>query len=40
MEEEISFEHVGTTYTSHYIVRGGDLLVYLPDGGLADNHSP
>ncbi|MCU7647157.1 hypothetical protein [Pseudomonas piscis] len=32
MEEEIILEHEGTTYTSHYIVHGDDLVVYLPDG--------
>ncbi|WP_236187394.1 hypothetical protein [Pseudomonas protegens] len=33
MEEEISFEHEGATYTSRYIVQVDDLIVYLPDGG-------
>ncbi|MFJ3115316.1 hypothetical protein [Pseudomonas protegens] len=32
MEEEVSFEHEGTTYTSHYVVQGDDLVVFLPDG--------
>lgn len=32
MEEEISFEHEGTTYTSSYLVQGDELIVYLPDG--------
>lgn len=32
MDEEISFEHEGTTYTSTYSVHGDELIVYLPDG--------
>lgn len=32
MDEEISFEHDGTTYTSIYHVQGDELTVYLPDG--------
>lgn len=32
MDEEISFEHEGTTYTGTYSVHGDDLIVYLPDG--------
>lgn len=32
MDEEISFEHEGTTYTGNYSVHGDELIVYLPDG--------
>lgn len=32
MDEEVSFEHEGTRYTSSYCVQGDDLIVYLPDG--------
>lgn len=32
MEEGISFEHEGTTYTGTYSVHGDELIVYLPDG--------
>jgi len=32
VEEEISFAHEGTMYTSTYYVQGDDLIVYLPDG--------
>ena len=32
MDEEISFEHEGTTYTGTYSVHGDELIVYLPDG--------
>lgn len=32
MDEEISFEHEETMYTSTYCVQGDDLIVYLPDG--------
>lgn len=32
MEEEVSFDHVGITYTGSYCVQGDDLIVYLPDG--------
>lgn len=32
MDEEISFEHKGTTYTCTYSVHGDELIVYLPDG--------
>lgn len=32
MDEEISFEHEGTTYTGTYSVHGDELIVSLPDG--------
>lgn len=32
MEEEISFDHAGVTYTGTYYVEGDELMVYLPDG--------
>lgn len=32
VDEEISFEHEGTTYTGTYSVHGDELVVYLPDG--------
>ncbi len=32
MDEGISFEHEGTTYTGTYSVHGDELIVYLPDG--------
>ncbi|OZY48585.1 hypothetical protein [Pseudomonas lundensis] len=32
MDEEVSFEHEGTTYTGTYSVQGDELIVYLPDG--------
>lgn len=32
MDEEISFEQEGATYTGTYSVHGDELIVYLPDG--------
>ena len=32
MDEEISFDHEGTTYSCTYNVQGDELVVYLPDG--------
>jgi hypothetical protein len=32
VDEEISFEHQGKTYTGTYSVHGDELIVYLPDG--------
>ncbi|WP_139113501.1 MULTISPECIES: hypothetical protein [unclassified Pseudomonas] len=32
MDEEISFEHQGKTYTGTYSVHVDELIVYLPDG--------
>jgi hypothetical protein len=31
MEEEISFNHGGVTYTCSYYVEGDELIIYLPD---------
>jgi len=32
MEEEITLEHEGETYSASYIQIGDELLTYLPDG--------
>lgn len=32
MEEEITLEHEGETYSASYIQTGDELTVYLPDG--------
>lgn len=32
MEEEITLEHEGETYSASYIQVGDELTVYLPDG--------
>jgi len=32
MEEDITLEHEGETFTASYIVIGDELLTYLPDG--------
>lgn len=32
MEEEITLEHEGKSYSASYIVLGDELTVYLPDG--------
>lgn len=32
MEEDITLEHEGETYTASYIVINDELTVYLPDG--------
>lgn len=32
MEEEVTLEHEGETYSASYIQVGDELLTYLPDG--------
>lgn len=32
MEEEVTLEHEGETYTASYIQLGDELTTYLPDG--------
>lgn len=32
MEEEITLEHEGVSYSASYIQTGDELVVYLPDG--------
>lgn len=34
MEEEVSLDQDGTTYTASYIQIGDELTVYLPDGSM------
>lgn len=34
MEEEITLEHEGVSYSAYFIQTGDELAVYLPDGAV------